>query len=81
MLKLFLTALFATLALVAGLVVTMLAAVASIVILAIKRWRHRHTPDPQSSQRPTPMDRVANPRDTDVIDVIATEVPADPSNR
>lgn len=82
MMKVILTAVLAALAVTAGLVVTMLAALVSIGILAVKRWRHRPAAGTHAASRPPePVERMARSRDVDVIDVIATEVPADPVNR
>jgi hypothetical protein len=79
--KLVLTALFTAFAVVAGLVVAMLAALASVVILTIKRWRHRNDPARPAPAAESGASRVEKPRDDEVIDVVATEVPADPSHR
>jgi len=80
-LKIIMTALLGTVALVAGLFIAVVAAITSVALFFLKR--SRGTPAPR---RPVPLSHARGasaPKaaDRDVIDVTATEVPADSAGR
>lgn len=72
LLKVFLTALFALIALVAGLFVAAAVALSGAAFFAARRLRNG-----QSAARPAPHAPARMKSTGDVIDVTATEVPAD----
>ncbi|MEO7411983.1 MAG: hypothetical protein ABIZ81_01385 [Opitutaceae bacterium] len=80
-LKIVLTAVVAALAVLAGLMIGALAAATSVVLFFSRRSRKR-----ESQGRIAPLGNPAHARptrahDVDIIDVTATEVPADPGSR
>ena len=79
--KIVLTAALAAFAVIAGLFIGVVAAGTGMVLSLFKRWQSRRDP-----ARTFPLPRRSGarpdrPGDQDVIDVTATEVPADPPNR
>jgi hypothetical protein len=81
LLKLVLTALVAVLAVLAGLFVAAIAAITGAALLFFGRSRRKQPPDRAATLPHAAKVRAPNAGDSDVIDVVATEVPADPAPR
>ena len=80
-LKIVLTAALAAFAVIAGLFIGVVVAGTGVILSLFKRWRSgrdsdRNFPLPHRADA-----RPVRPHDRDVIDVTATEVPSDPTNR
>ncbi len=81
-LKIVLAAFVAALALLASLFIGAVAVIASIVLSIFRHSRTRQgSGETVPSSHPAEARRTKTPRDFDVIDVTATEVPTDPAGR